>query len=57
MRQSKIEPAQFSVTVPTVLPVNINAAGVITTASDAQIVNNSGAPVVWIGNHSSMAAL
>ncbi len=35
----------FSVTVPTSLPVNMAADGTVTTATDAKIVNNSGGPV------------
>jgi hypothetical protein len=33
--------ATFSVTVPTALPVTVDATGVVTTATDAKIVNNS----------------
>lgn len=41
-----VEAATFSVTVPTTLPVNISATGVVTTPVDgATIVNNSAAPV------------
>jgi hypothetical protein len=35
----------FSVTVPMDLPVNVNEAGVVTTANNATITNNSIAPV------------
>ena len=33
--------ATFSVTVPTSLPITVNATGVVTTAENAKIVNNS----------------
>ena len=33
--------ATFSVTVPTALPVTVDGSGVVTTATDAKIVNNS----------------
>ena len=33
--------ATFNVTVPTTLPISVSATGVVTTASDAKIVNNS----------------
>ena len=39
------EAATFSVTVPTTLPISIDADGNVTTATDAAIINNSGAPV------------
>lgn len=35
------EAATFSVAVPTTLPIDVNAAGVVTTADDVAIVNNS----------------
>lgn len=35
------EAAVFDVTVPTALPISINAAGVVTTATDCKITNNS----------------
>ena len=35
------EAAVFDVTVPTALPVSITAAGVVTTATDCKIINNS----------------
>ena len=39
------EAATFSVTVPTSLPITVDADGNVTTATDAAIINNSGAPV------------
>ena len=33
--------ATFSVTVPTALPITVDATGAVTTATDAKIVNNS----------------
>ena len=39
------EAATFSVTVPTTLPILVDADGNVTTATDAAINNNSGAPV------------
>lgn len=39
------EAATFSVTVPTSLPISVDADGNVTTATDAAIINNSGAPV------------
>lgn len=39
------EAATFSVTVPTTLPISVDADGNVTTATDAAINNNSGAPV------------
>ena len=39
------EVATFSVTVPTTLPISIDADGNVTTATDAAIINSSGAPV------------
>ena len=39
------EAATFSVTVPTTLPISIDADGNVTTATDAAIINSSGAPV------------
>lgn len=39
------EAATFSVTVPTTLPISVDANGNVTTATDAAIINNSGAPV------------
>ena len=39
------EAASFSVTVPTTLPISVDANGNVTTATDAAINNNSGAPV------------
>lgn len=35
----------FSVTVPTTLPISVDSAGIVTTAPDCAIVNNSAAPV------------
>ena len=40
------EAAPFSVTVPAVLPVALAADGTVVCATDAKIVNHSGAPVV-----------
>ena len=39
------EAATFSVTVPSTLPIAVDADGNVTTATDATIINNSGAPV------------
>ena len=39
------EAATFSVTVPSTLPIAVDANGNVTTATDATIINNSGAPV------------
>lgn len=39
------EAATFSVTVPTSLPIAVDADGNVTTATDAAIINNSGATV------------
>ena len=39
------EAATFSVTVPTTLPISVDADGNVTTATDAAINNNGGAPV------------
>ena len=39
------EAATFSVTVPSTLPIAVDAAGNVTTATDASIINNSSAPV------------
>lgn len=39
------EAATFSVVVPTTLPIAVDADGNVTTATDAAIINNSGAPV------------
>ena len=39
------EAATFSVTIPTTLPISVDADGNVTTATDAAIINNSGAPV------------
>lgn len=39
------EAATFSVTVPTTLPISVDADGNVTTVTDAAINNNSGAPV------------
>ena len=39
------EAATFSVTVPTTLPISVDANGNVTTATDAAINNNSGASV------------
>ena len=39
------EAAIFSVVVPTTLPIAVDADGNVTTATDATIINNSGAPV------------
>lgn len=39
------EAATFNVTVPTTLPISVDADGNVTTATDAAINNNSGAPV------------
>jgi hypothetical protein len=33
--------ATFSVTVPTALPISVDAAGVVSTANDVKIINNS----------------
>lgn len=40
-----IEPLQFNVVVPTTLPVYIDAAGIVSVASNAKVVNNSNASV------------
>lgn len=39
------EPAKFSVTVPTTLPVWVDSSGNVEVATNAQIVNNSSGPV------------
>ena len=39
------EAATFSVVVPTTLPISVDADGNVTTATDATIINNSGATV------------
>ena len=39
------EAATFSVVVPTTLPISVDADGNVTTATDAAIINNSGATV------------
>ena len=39
------EAATFSVTIPTTLPISVDADGNVTTATDAAIINSSGAPV------------
>lgn len=39
------EAATFSVVVPTILPISVDADGNVTTATDAAIINNSGATV------------
>ena len=39
------EAATFSVTVPSTLPIAVDADGNVTTATDATIINNSSAPV------------
>ena len=39
------EPAVFSVTVPTTLPVAIDSNGVVTCADNAKVINNSKAPI------------
>ena len=39
------EAAAFSVVVPTTLPISVDADGNVTTATDATIINNSGATV------------
>lgn len=39
------EAAIFRVVVPTTLPISVDADGNVTTATDAAIINNSGAPV------------
>ena len=39
------EAATFSVTVPSTLPIAVDANGNVTTATDAAIINNSSAPV------------
>lgn len=39
------EAATFSVVVPTTLPISVDADGNVTTATDAAIINSSGAPV------------
>ena len=36
-----VSAATFSVTVPTALPIDVAANGVVTTADDAKIINNS----------------
>lgn len=41
-----VQPAVFSVTVPTNLPVYVGSDGTVTTAGDATIQNESAAPVV-----------
>lgn len=43
------ESAQFSVTLPTSLPVHVDADGVVTVATDAKITNNSAGPVKIMG--------
>lgn len=43
------EPSTFSVTVPTSLPIWVDTSGVVTTASDTKIVNNSVGPVEVVG--------
>lgn len=40
-----VEPAVFSVTVPTTLPVHIDGAGKVSTPDPVSILNNSAAPV------------
>lgn len=40
------EAATFSVTVPTALPINVDAAGVVSVANDAKIINNSYGSVI-----------
>lgn len=40
-----VDPAVFSVTVPTELPVHINGAGEVSTPEFVSILNNSAAPV------------
>lgn len=42
-------PITFNVTVPTELPVNIDASGVVTTGVNAKIVNNSAGAVLVTG--------
>lgn len=39
------EAATFNVTVPTSLPLHVSTNGEVTTATNAKLVNNSGAPV------------
>lgn len=39
------EAAQFSVTVPAILPIDVSADGTVSTADDVKIVNNSASPV------------
>lgn len=41
----EVEVAMFSVTLPTSLPIDVDANGIVTTASDAKIINNSNASV------------
>ena len=41
-----VEAPTFSVTVPTALPINVDANGEVTTSSDAKIVNNSHGSVI-----------
>lgn len=43
------EQAHFSVIVPTNLPIAVSSDGVVTTADDVKIVNNSAGPVVVTG--------
>lgn len=43
------EQARFSVIVPTNLPIAVSSDGVVTTADDVKIVNNSAGPVVVTG--------
>ena len=43
------EAAIFNVTIPTALPVSVNAHGAVTTATNAVITNNSGAPIAIVG--------
>lgn len=39
------EPAQFSIQLPTSLPIHINSDGTIVTSESAKIVNNSSGPI------------
>ena len=39
------EASKFSVSVPTVLPVNMNSEGVITVSTNNKIINNSYGPI------------
>lgn len=41
-----ITPSKFSVTVPTILPISVDANQNVTVADNAQIINNSNGPVM-----------